>query len=160
MIGMGVDRAAVAITAIRMKQLASRVQRQILQKAGNAAAKPILQAMKAEEFPEVSRELRRHLAKKVKAYTSRVFVAVGARSEKLTVDRYEYYRLAHERWFKHLMERRGPRVPKTITMDPAKYSHLAGPGRKGLFVKRVQSKTKAATVAAIREVLISEVAKR
>lgn len=153
MIGMQWDLAAIQLTKARFEQFRSALRRRIMLKVGNAAAKPILKELKAESFHDNTGTLRKNLGSKVKAYSDIVFVAAGPKNTKLAATSYRDYRTGQMRAW----QRGGPARPRY--QNPARYAHLAGPGRKGIFVTRVQDRMKSQTVATISRVLTDEVAK-
>lgn len=158
MIGMDFDTLAMQVTELRLRGLGSQLRRRILLKVGNAAAKPLVKAIKAEPVPEVSGTLAKEVGKKVKAYAAGnvVFVVAGSKSKKVTVDAYEYYRKQGRNSSRRQL---GARKVRLKTLNPAHYAHLAGPGRKSDLIPRVRKKAKQETLDTIRRVLIEEVAK-
>lgn len=145
-----------ALVTLRLAQMRSNMRRNVLRGAGRKAAKVVLQKMKAAEKGKATGSLQKDLKSQVRAYaaSNAVYVIVGAKSKAETVTEYKDPRTGRMRpWEKP--RKGGPKV-----QNPAKYSHLAGPQRKGTFVTRVAKETSAETQAVIIKTIEDEVLKR
>lgn len=133
MFGVEIPRPSVELTAVRLMQLQSRVRRTILHRAGTALTKHTLNAVRGGRIPEVHGLLRRSLRRKIKVYTATatLFGIVGSDVRiKKQVDSYKDYRTGEMRRWRAGQPAKGPKYAA-----PAKYIHLAGPGRKSTVIQ-------------------------
>lgn len=111
---------------LRLEQMSSAIRRNVLTSAGRKAAKVVKPALKRAEKGKATGTLEKNLDTKVKAYagTNTVFIVGGAKSKKIQVSTYKDYLTGQMRTWKKGQPKKGPKY-----QNPAKYSHLAGPGR-------------------------------
>lgn len=144
------------LVTLRLQQMRSNTRRNILRTAGRKAAKIIVAKLKTEEKGKATGLLQRSLKSKVKSYAANntVFVTAGAKSTAETVTEYKDPRTGRMRpWARP--RQKGPKI-----QNPAKYSHLAGPRRKGIFVKKVAQSTFNEVQSVIIKTIEDEVLKR
>lgn len=150
MIGATWDQVAMAFTKVRLEQFRSALRRRLLLKAGNAAKKVMLRAVKSQPIPEALGLLKSDIGAKAKAYagSNTVFVIAGPKSKVTETELYKDYRT--------LTIRRG----RNRRVNPAKYAHLAGPNRIGVFIPDARKQCRDEVTRVLFATLQEEVAKQ
>jgi len=145
-------------TLSKLMTLRSSARRSVLRKAGTAATKEVLAAVKSGKIPVAAGVLKKSFRRKIKIYTASatVFGIVGTDAGiKEQVSKYKDYRTGRVRQWIHGQPKKGPKY-----QSPAKYIHLAGAGRKGRIIQDAQKATESKVKAIVLEVLQRELGLR
>lgn len=150
------NRAAAELLQQRLRQVESKVRRRVIHRVQTAVTKEALAAVKGGRVPVAVGILRRSFRRKIKVYTATAvgFGIVGTDTKiKQVAKQYKDYRLGKMRTWIKGQPKKGPKY-----QAPSKYIHLAGKGRKNVFIndtlKSIRPKLDAIAAQVLRDEIL------